>query len=460
MEVMTVSARFQRAQELLSFDKPGEALGELELVLGEEPENEEVLETAGYAAALSGDALAAIDYFEKVLEGPHPTKGALYGLLEILQQLEEGDLAREAFIRHGRKFESDELKEQYRSRLGVDCELVEAERAPTLGSAEATRSLRIGFVCGPHTKRIAPIEGALAADHEVKHLHLEGPGSHHRIQALMDWADVTWFERCDGLLAEASRRLEKKGPVVCRLYDYEASGVLLKLTNWAFVDHIVFVSAHEERAYRSEFGVHPPASVIPFGIDTDAMRTRTEPRTKRIAYLGYLNAQKNPELLLQCMADLVGRDPDYQLHIGGSFKDLRYERYFERMIPAMALEGNVFIDGGVDDVDGWLDDKSFVVSTSLSESFALEVAEGMARGLKPIVHNWPGADEIFPVEFLFNTVAEFSERVLEEAYDPAAYRRYIIENYALQDQLRAIERMLQSLTKQKRTHRVQATTVA
>ena len=61
--------------------------------------------------------------------------------------------------------------------------------------------------------------------------------------------------------------------------------------------------------------------------------------------------------------------------------------------------------------------------------------EGMACGLKPVIHNFPGAECIFPQEFLFNISEGFCEQVLSGAYEPQRYRKFVEEKYSLKNQL-------------------------
>jgi hypothetical protein len=64
--------------------------------------------------------------------------------------------------------------------------------------------------------------------------------------------------------------------------------------------------------------------------------------------------------------------------------------------------------------------------------------EAMACGLKPVIHNFPGAEEIFPSEFLFNISEEFCEQILSDTYEPKGYRRFVEEIYPLQKKLSEI----------------------
>ena len=105
----------------------------------------------------------------------------------------------------------------------------------------------------------------------------------------------------------------------------------------------------------------------------------------------------------------------------------------------------VFFDGWQEDVNCWLQDKHYIVSSSVGESQGMGLLEGMACGLKPVIHNFPGAGQIFPSEFLFNIAEQFCEQILADRYEPKKYRRFVEENYSLKDQLTKINRIFTQL---------------
>jgi MoaA/NifB/PqqE/SkfB family radical SAM enzyme len=72
----------------------------------------------------------------------------------------------------------------------------------------------------------------------------------------------------------------------------------------------------------------------------------------------------------------------------------------------------------------------------------------MARGLKPVIHTFPGCRTFFPDEFLYRTVDEFCERILAGPYEPRAYRDFVAERFGLSKQLARVEALLAELEKQ------------
>jgi glycosyltransferase involved in cell wall biosynthesis len=108
------------------------------------------------------------------------------------------------------------------------------------------------------------------------------------------------------------------------------------------------------------------------------------------------------------------------------------------MVQALELENVVFFDGWREDVNSWLQDKHYIVSTSICEGHPVGLLEGMACGLKPVIHNFPGAKDIFPSEFLFNISEEFCGQILSDKYEPQKYRKFVEEKYSLKSQLSRI----------------------
>ena len=76
-----------------------------------------------------------------------------------------------------------------------------------------------------------------------------------------------------------------------------------------------------------------------------------------------------------------------------------YERYLKHLIKVMNLEKNVVIYGWIDDIAKWWEDKDYTLSASIHEGHPYNILESMARGIKPIIHNFDGAEELYEKEF-------------------------------------------------------------
>jgi glycosyltransferase involved in cell wall biosynthesis len=266
-----------------------------------------------------------------------------------------------------------------------------------------------------------------------------------QLNELMQWSDISWFEWCTDLAVIGSR-----GPKQCeniiRLHRYEAYGPWPQQINWQNIDVLMTVgnSFVRDILSRSVPGIEDQTSIvtIPNGVNLDKFTINERPRGKNIAYLCNVRAVKNPAMVLQCMQKLHYIDPEYSLFFAGRFQDLAIEQYVRYMVDTLGLKEVVFFDGWQEDVRSWLTDKSYIVSTSFIESQGMGIMEAMACGLKPVIHNFPGAGEIFPSDFLFNIAEEFCDRILSASYEPQRYRRFVEEKYSQRDQLAKINNIL------------------
>ncbi|MFQ6009484.1 MAG: tetratricopeptide repeat protein, partial [Candidatus Zixiibacteriota bacterium] len=217
---------------------------------------------------------------------------------------------------------------------------------------------------------------------------------------LMEWADIAWFEWCDQLIIEATKH-PKVCPIVCRLHSYEAFTDMPKKVDWRKVDHLIFVNRSVKEIFERQMRIGTPVSIIHNGVDLNKFSIPKDKKYgKKIASVGYINYKKNPALLLYCFKKIHAYDSEYTLHIAGQHQDARIRVYFEHFLKENPLP--VYFDGWVEDIPAWFADKDFIISTSLFESFHYSVAEGMACGLLSLIHNWYGANYLYPEEFLFN----------------------------------------------------------
>ena len=270
----------------------------------------------------------------------------------------------------------------------------------------------------------------------------------NEMKHLMEWADISWFEWCDQYLVEATK-FEKKSQIVCRLHSYEAFTDYPLQVDWEKVDLLIFVNKSVQELVTAKIKIKTPQVIIHNAVDTQKYQIPKNKRYgKKIASVGYINYKKNPELLLYCFKKIYDYDNEYSLHIAGQHQDPRIKLYFEHFIKENNLP--IIFDGWIDNMSAWYTDKDFVISTSLFESFHYSIAEGMASGLMPLIHNWYGAKYIYPQKYLFNTPddclamirqyedSDFKETALEN-------RKYIIDKYNKGDKMKEISSQLHNL---------------
>jgi len=264
----------------------------------------------------------------------------------------------------------------------------------------------------------------------------------------MQWADIAWFEWCDQNLIEATR-LPKVCPIVCRLHSYEAFTEMPAQVDWSKVDMVVFVSEAVRELFLGQVKTPPPMKIIHNGVDLSRFTIPTDKKYgKRIASIGYINSKKNPGLLLYCFSKIHQYDPEYTFHIAGKHQDPGIHLYFEHYLERCPLP--ISFDGWVEDIPVWMADKDYVMSTSLFESFHYSIAEGMASGLMPLIHDWYGADRIYPKEYLFTDPDRCLDLLkrFEASEIPAiaqANRQFIAKRYDVDDKVRQISGVLKGI---------------
>ena len=141
-------------------------------------------------------------------------------------------------------------------------------------------------------------------------------------------------------------------------------------------------------------------------------------------------------------------DKEYKLFIAGNVVEPELEQYLRHIVKALNLQDAVVFEPFQRDVFGWLCDKHYIVSTSIIEGLPMCILEGMATGLKPVIHNYPGAEGVFPKEFLFDIAEQFCEQILSQDYEPAKYRKCVEEKYSLVSQLGQVNRIFMDFEKQ------------
>lgn len=259
----------------------------------------------------------------------------------------------------------------------------------------------------------------------------------------MEWADISWFEWCDELVIYGStHRISSTKKIICRLHSFEAFTYYPRQVNWKNVDCTIFVSEHIRTTTLKETSLDIKKTIIiPNGVNISKYNYSERKSGFNIAYLGYINYKKGPQLLIQTIKSITTRDSRYKLYIGGEFQDIRYIQYFKQMIEEMNLNNNVFYQGWQRDTNNWLEDKQFILCTSVLESQGMGVMQAMAKGIKPVIHNFVGAKEIYDRKYLWNTIDEAVEMILSNEYNSLEYRKFIENNYESKNKINKIDNL-------------------
>jgi glycosyltransferase involved in cell wall biosynthesis len=273
-------------------------------------------------------------------------------------------------------------------------------------------------------------------------------------------SDYCWFEWGDDNVAGIMSNPAYSKYIV-RIHSYEIFNNIQHKINWNKVSKLILVNdSIKEIIQRGIPGVmqgvpipDDKINVIYHGIDLDKFKIPENKKfNKNVAYVGYLNHKKGIELLIQCFSAIHKYDPEFKFHIAGQQQDPRLAIYLNHLLPR--LDFPIQFHGWVNDVPKFLEDKDFVISTSVFESYQFSIMEGMAQGCFPLVHNWFGADNVYPAEYIFDTIGwcvSIIDKIVQKSCKnklPDAYntlREYVDNNFSFKKQMWEIRKMLKEL---------------
>ncbi len=268
---------------------------------------------------------------------------------------------------------------------------------------------------------------------------------------LVDWADVVWFHTADNNLLSATNPsqalrdewlVDRRKDVPWDLHEMDLTnkkiivqpidiecwgGAHAHENMWDVVDDCIFIAPHirdmvmsDSRPAASDMNIH----TIPMGVDLDKWTFRERQPGKKVAIVSEKWIIKGMQNILQIAYELPR---DYEFHwLGVWSNDYPYFRdYVEDFIKKHNL--NFVFTDYVEDLDGWLEDKNYLLHAGIKEAFCFAIAEAMAKGIRPVPHAFYGSEAIWP-GITWNTPSEAVRMLTEEDYGSLSYRQYLIDH--------------------------------
>ena len=272
------------------------------------------------------------------------------------------------------------------------------------------------------------------------------------IARALQTADVCWIEWATDFAVRVTKQ-PRRCRTILRLHSFEAFCSFPQKIHWENVDDLIFVSPHIRDVLKDQvpdIETRVRTHVVPNCVDLTRFNFVDRPRGKNLAFVGSLRPAKNLPFLMQCLREILAADPGYTLHIAGElFGDELHQgelkHYLRHIEKELGIQDRVFYYGRVEDVSSWLDDKDFILSTSIREGHPVNILEGMAKGLKPVIHNYPGAGSCYPEKWIFNTAQECRDIVLSADFDRREYLAYVQERWSTERVLPQIDAILYSV---------------
>jgi glycosyltransferase involved in cell wall biosynthesis len=270
------------------------------------------------------------------------------------------------------------------------------------------------------------------------------------LRKALKWADIVWVEWATDNAIAASYLKPSTTKLFIRLHRYEAFDFYPLLVEWERVDNLVLVNEYilnilTERNLNID---NKKIKIIANGIDIDKFSYHIHSHGFNIAWVSHITPMKNLHVALEILRKLQEKDEKYMLHIAGNFTDLVYEKYIKQYISKMHLEKNVIFYDWVNDINEWLNDKDYLLSTSVCEGHPYNVIEAMTKGIKPIINNFYGAEFAFDNSLLFNNIDEAIEMITSDSYDSLFYHNYIIDKqWTEKDQIEKFKILIREMIK-------------
>ncbi len=456
---------YERGMALAEAGKHAEALACIEQHLARHPDDVEAANDLAALLHALGRSEEAVDHLKRVVATAGCPPQALWNLAEaslaagrpqeaaaIFDRLNEQELLSFDLVNRtaAAMLDAGELAGATEALLRSLAMLPEQEKLlrPMLAQIRRKRLKIAFFLRGGAGERVSDVYEYLHARFDVRPHYDLGEDDQQAVGDAMQWCDLAWF---DGLTAAAvlgSRKI-KTCRIVLHIHQEDAAGAWLDCIWWPRVD-MAFADCNARglaSVRRVAAAQDPNVHLVPMirGVDLEVFAFSPRERGKQLAWAGRLDHRQNPALLIQCFGALHRADGDYRLAVAGVFEDRALEEYLFELIAALDLVDAVRFDGWQEDLPAWLAPKHYIVSTGIQEAVPNAVLKGMACGLKPLVHVYPGCRDHWRDEDLFASPEEFRQAVMEGPYEPEAYRRRVADGYALSPQREHIGRAMAAL---------------
>lgn len=236
---------------------------------------------------------------------------------------------------------------------------------------------------------------------------------------LVDQADTIFCEWMLGNAIWYAKNKRKGQKLVGRLHAQELRSALFDKVPFEQFETVIFVGPHMLRQAKVRNPVFKKNGVVIYnGVDVEALQSvpRKPTNGKVLGFVGIVPQSKRLDLALDILRELRREDSGYILRIKGKRPEdfpwmanrpeemAWYDTQYRRLEQDPLLQGAVIFDPHGNDMPEWYAGVDYVLSTSDFESFHFTVADGAAAGCMPVVLPWEGADELYPVDWVFEDV--------------------------------------------------------
>jgi glycosyltransferase involved in cell wall biosynthesis len=132
--------------------------------------------------------------------------------------------------------------------------------------------------------------------------------------------------------------------------------------------------------------------------------------------------------------ELLKLDSNYKLYVVGDIADPELKYYIENFIFKTKIEDNILWLGRIphERIPRLMEAMNYIICSSIFESQGMGIIEGMSCGLKPVVFNFPGAEQFYSEKWLWHDRTDFVNNILSPDYDSQEYHDYVVDKFSIE----------------------------
>ena len=271
----------------------------------------------------------------------------------------------------------------------------------------------------------------------------------------VDWMDQNFYCMFNGVVGDHQAPgwvPYPKKRIAVRLIDLDIwQGRHRDPKIWPYLDDAIVINnfyynmIHEETTPYSDGKLH----MIPMGVDLDkfTLKDNKERGYKIGCVTGNLWEAKDGFGAIRIFQEVNRLYPGkpWELHIRGQYFPPEWRTYaYNRLIEVTGLADKIHIVPALSGPEGmadWYKTMDYTLVASHKEAFSFAAAEGMACGLKPVINNFFGSDDVWDKKYKFNSLNEAAVMIGEGPYEPEEYREYIKSHYDIQTMFNAYDNL-------------------
>ncbi len=275
-------------------------------------------------------------------------------------------------------------------------------------------------------------------------------------------SDLLWLEWADGkswtFLGICSRSPNLKNTkVLLRLHRYELFTPrtlhLISELPQEYIDRIdklVFVSKAVQEIGIKTFPWMKDSVVVPNLIDHTKFPFTDRERGFNIMMLGRMSYVKNLPLALSMFQELCKIDSRYRLHIVGEISEPELLYYLDNFL-IKTTTTNIRCHGKIDNdkLPKFMEGMHYLLCASVFESQGMGILEAMCCGLKPVVFDFPGAENMFPAYWRWINSDMLEYIVDGQDYNPIDYHNWAVNNYSIEKNIHLYKNLINGVLHEK-----------